>query len=58
LVTGVGKPARKYQSFPRCVRMPGVSVTLAYAKRAKAYRALGDEAKAVSDERKGQEPSK
>ena len=28
VVTGVGKPARKYQSQPRCVRMPGVSVTL------------------------------
>ncbi len=28
LVTGVGRPARKYQSFPRWVRMPGVSVML------------------------------
>ena len=27
-VTGVGKPPRKYQSQPRCVRIPGVSVTL------------------------------
>ena len=26
-VTGVGKPASRYQSWPRCVRMPGVSVT-------------------------------
>src|SRR5271166_1840026 len=31
LVTGVGKPARKYQSFPRCVRMPGVSVMLVWS---------------------------
>ncbi len=30
LVTGVGKPARKYQSLPRCVRTPGVSVTLVW----------------------------
>jgi len=28
LVNGTGTPARKYQSFPRCVRMPGVSTTL------------------------------
>ena len=28
LVTGVGSPARKYQSFPRWVRIPGVSVML------------------------------
>ena len=28
LVNGVGRPARKYQSRPRCVRMPGVNVTL------------------------------
>ena len=28
LVTGVGRPARKYQSRPRCVRIPGVSVAL------------------------------
>ena len=27
LVTGVGSPARKYQSFPRWVRIPGVRVT-------------------------------
>ena len=27
-VTGVGSPARKYQSFPTCVRMPGVNETL------------------------------
>ena len=29
VVTGVGKPAWKYQSFPRWVRMPGVSVSSA-----------------------------
>ena len=28
VVKGVGRPARKYQSRPRWVRMPGVSVTL------------------------------
>ena len=28
LVTGTGRPARKYQSLPRCVRRPGVRVTL------------------------------
>ena len=30
-VTGVGRPARKYQSLPRWVRMPGVSVTLVWS---------------------------
>ena len=35
LVNGVGSPARKYQSFPRCVRMPGVNTTLVWLPLAK-----------------------
>ena len=35
LVNGVGSPARKYQSFPTWVRMPGVSVTLVWLTVAK-----------------------
>ena len=28
---GIGSPARKYQSFPRWVRMPGVNTTLVWS---------------------------
>ena len=35
LVTGVGRPARKYQSLPTCVRRPGVSVTLVWSPLAR-----------------------
>jgi hypothetical protein len=41
-VTGAGKPPRKYQSLPKCVRMPGVTVADLRAADVEWGRAYGE----------------